>query len=153
MKKVLVVIVLIIVAAGAGYWYWQSLPDPSIAQMPKVNASINNVPFTLYAPEGTEAQQKGLSVFDKLEANEGMIFLGMPVGVQSFWMKDMRFDIDIIWVNKDNEIVHIVYDATKESYPNQFKNPIDRPSAYVIEINAGLAEKHGILPGQLVTIN
>lgn len=153
MRKVLVVIVLLLVAAGAGYWYWQSLPDPSIAKMPKVTAKISDATFTLYAPTDVEGLQKGLSVFDSLEQNEGMIFRGMPVGVQPFWMKDMKFNIDILWVNKDNEIIHIVYDASKDSYPTRFQNPSDRPSSYVIEINAGLAEKHGIIPGQFVSIN
>jgi uncharacterized membrane protein (UPF0127 family) len=152
MKKVLVVIVLLLAAVAGGYFYWQSLPDPSIATMPKLNATLNNVTFSLYAPTDTEGLQKGLSIFDKLEPNEGMIFRGLPVGQQAFWMQDMKFDIDIIWVNKDNEVIHIVNDASKDSFPNQFKNPVDRPSAYVIELNAGMAEKHSIYPGTQVTI-
>ncbi len=152
MKKVLVLVIAIALAT-ASYIYITSRPDPSIVTMPKVKAEIGTGTFTLYAPTDGEELQKGLSVFDKIDPNEGMIFRGLLVGTQTFWMKDMKFDIDIIWVNKDNQVIHIVYNASKDSYPNKFMNPVERPSSYVIEINAGLAEKHGIAPGSQVTIN
>lgn len=152
MKKLLIFIFFVIIAVSA-YIYVSSLPDPAIEDMPKVTATINEQTFTLYAPDTPEGQQKGLAIFDELPANEGMIFRGLPVGVQSFWMKDMKFNIDMIWVNKDNEIIHIVYDASKDSYPVRFENPSTRPSSYVIELNAGMAEKHNIQPGTLVKIS
>ena len=151
MKKLLMILGIVLLA-GSAFWYINNKPDPAIAEMPKVNVTLNNVTFSLYAPTDTEGLQKGLSIFDKLEPNEGMIFRGLPVGQQAFWMQDMKFDIDIIWVNKDNEVIHIVNDASKDSFPTQFKNPADRPSAYVIELNAGMAEKHSIYPGTQVTI-
>jgi uncharacterized membrane protein (UPF0127 family) len=82
-----------------------------------------------------------------------MIFRGLPVGVQTFWMKDMKFDIDIIWVNKDNQIIHIVYAASKDSYPQRYENPAGRPSAYVIELNAGTVDTYAIAPGMTVQIS
>lgn len=151
MKKVLIVFVILIALSG-GYWVYTNRTDPSISTMPKVTATLNDSTFTLYAPDTPQAMQKGLAVFKKLPANEGMIFRGLPVGTQTFWMKDMNFDIDIIWVNKENRVVHIVYDASKDSYPTRFENPVEQPSSYVIELNAGLAEKHGIAPGTPVTI-
>lgn len=151
MKKVLIAIFIILIGGGA-YLYVSSLPDPTIEDMPKVNATINEQSFTLYAPDTPEGLQKGLAIFDELAPNEGMIFRGLPVGIQSFWMKDMKFNIDIIWVNKDNEIIHIVYDASKDSYPSRFENPSTRPSSYVIELTAGTAEKYSIIPGSKVTI-
>ena len=151
MKKVLIVVAILVIGA-IGYWFYTNREDPSISEMPKVTATINSTEFSLYAPDTPEGLQKGLSVFKELPQNEGMIFRGLPVGVQTFWMKDMRFDIDIIWVNKDNQVIHIVYDASKDSYPTRFENSADQPASYVIEINAGLAEKYNIVPGSTVTI-
>lgn len=151
MKKVLIFLFLVIIGIGS-YLYIGSLPDPAIEDMPKVHATINEQSFTLYAPDTPEGLQKGLAIFDELPADHGMIFRGLPVGVQSFWMKDMRFNIDIMWVNKDNEIIHIVYDASKDSYPARFENPPTQPSSYVIELNAGSAEKYKLQPGSKVTI-
>ncbi len=152
MKKLILIFILAIALGVGVYFYLESRPDPSIATMPKVNATIGNGTFSLFAPTGDEGLQKGLAVFDSIEDNQGMIFRGLPVGIQAFWMKDMKFDIDIIWVNKENQVIHIVYDASKDSYPAKFENPGDRPSSYVIELHAGAAEKNNITPGTKVTI-
>lgn len=151
MKKIVVLVITIALGVG-GYFYWSSLPDPSISSMPKVTANIGTGEFTLYAPDDVEGLQRGLAILPEIKENEGMIFRGLPVGVQPFTMKDMKFDIDMIWVDKDNTVVHIVYSASKDSYPQRFENPRNRPSAYVIELPAGATDKHGIAPGTLVTI-
>ena len=152
MKKLLWLTVVLFAIAGVAYFYIDAQPDPSVKSMRKVSAEIENKTFTLYAPTGDEGLQRGLAAFNEIEPNEGMIFRGLPVGVQTFWMKDMKFDIDILWINKDNEVIHIVYDASKDSYPTKFENPTARPSAYVIELAAGTAEKNNIAPGSIVKI-
>ena len=149
------VFILLIVCAGltGGYWFITNQPDPSIKSLPTVTAKIGGTEtITLYAPESDEGIQKGLSVFKSLPDDHGMIFRGLPVGTQVFWMKNMQFDIAIIWVDKDNRIVHIVHAASKDSYPLKFQNPQNTTSAYVIELNAGMCEKKGIVPGGLVEI-
>ena len=153
MKKVVILLVFTAAIVGLGYKVLQSVPDPSIQGLPKVTATIDSQKFSLYAPATPEGLQHGLSVFKKIESNEGMIFRGLPVGVQTFWMKDMKFDIDIIWVNKDNQIVHIVYAASKDSYPQRYENPANRPSAYIIELKAGTVDKYSIAPGMAVQIS
>ena len=51
-------------------------------------------------------------------------------------MKNMKFDIDIIWVNRDNQIVHIVYAVSKDSYPKRFETQsiaqLPTPSSYPV---------------------
>lgn len=152
MKKIVLVVIIIALGVG-GYLYWNALPDPSISTMRKVSAKIGTGEFTLYAPDSIEGLQRGLAIFPEINDNEGMIFRGLPVGVQPFTMKDMKFDIDIIWVDKENTVVHIVYTASKDSYPQRFENPRTRPSAYVIELPAGATDKHGIAPGTVVSIS
>lgn len=152
MKKLLLLSALLISVAIGTYFYIDSQPDPSTKTMSKISAEIGNQTFSLYAPTGDEELQRGLAAFNEIGPTEGMIFRGLPVGVQTFWMKDMKFDIDILWVNKDNEVIHIVYDASKDSYPTRYENPQERPSAYVIELTAGASEKHGIAPGTVLKI-
>ncbi len=151
MKKLVVLIVVIALLLG-GYYYLQTQPDPSIKSMPIVTAIIKDQKFSLYAPNTDEGLRRGLSVLDHLEPDQGMIFRGLPVGVQTFWMKDMKFNIDILWVNKENQVIHIVYEASKNNHSTLYKNPADNPSSYVIELAAGTAEKYGIAPGDMVTI-
>lgn len=150
----IIVITLAVLALGfGGYTYYQEQSKQSaIDTMPTVEAQIGEAKFTLYAPESNEGLQRGLAIFDALPRDRGMIFRGLPVGVQTITMRDMKFDIDILWITKDNVVSHAVYSASKDSYPQIFQNPATRPSAYVIELNAGVADEYGIFPGTPVTI-
>ena len=53
-----------------------------------------------------QARAKGLSGRATLERNQGMLFLFTAPGVYGFWMKDMKFPIDIIWLN-DRKVVDL----------------------------------------------
>ena len=50
-----------------------------------------------------DAQSKGLAIRDSLNENEGMLFIFETPQKYSFWMKDMKFPIDIIWINQDGK--------------------------------------------------
>lgn len=66
----------------------------------------------------------------------------------SFWMKDMHYPIDIIWLNENHQVVYLVPNVTPDSYPETFIPPL--PARYVIETAAGLSATHHIIPGTLV---
>ena len=50
---------------------------------------------------------KGLSIKNTLNESEGMLFPFDTPGEYSFWMKDMKFPIDIIWIDSNYKIVYI----------------------------------------------
>src|SRR3989304_6446445 len=55
----------------------------------------------------TEAErEQGLSGHKPLADDEGMLFIFDKPGYHGFWMKDMLFSIDIIWISADKKIVH-----------------------------------------------
>lgn len=150
MRKFVIAILFVTILSG-GYWYLsrQSAHDTT---MPIVAATISDTTFRLHAPRTSEQNQTGLAAFRTLAADEGMVFRTLEPGLQRFWMKDMAYDIDILWVNKDNRIIHIVYSAARDSYPKTYSNPPGTESTYVIELPAGTCDKHGIAPGAIVTI-
>ncbi len=76
----------------------------------------------------------GLSGHAPLSPDEGMLFLFPSPSVRIFWMKDMLFSLDIIWVDKDWNVVGIAEHATPESYPNTFSSQV--PVERVLEIPA-----------------
>jgi uncharacterized protein len=92
-----------------------------------------------------QERQKGLSGKNCLGANEGMLFIFDKPDGYSFWMKDMKFSLDIIWVDADKKIVYEQKNVSPDTYPNSFTNPA--PAEYVLEIGAGQADKHGLQPG------
>ncbi|MBI2630639.1 DUF192 domain-containing protein [Candidatus Nomurabacteria bacterium] len=106
----------------------------------------------------TDAEKsKGLSGKDKLNENEGMLFVFEEAGRYPFWMKDMKFPIDIIWLmpaeSGDNSLLTAVYierNAKPESYPNTFNPKVD--SKYVLEVVSGLSEKNNLKIGDTIFV-
>ena len=94
----------------------------------------------------TYAERKlGLSGRDSLAEDRGMLFVFESEAALSFWMKDMRFAIDIIWLDKNSVVVDITQNAAPESYPQKFSPK--SPPKYALEVPAGFAKKHGIATG------
>jgi len=99
----------------------------------------------------TEAKrEQGLSDRDSLPEESGMLFVFDAPSAPSFWMKDMRFPIDFIWINKDMEVVEVLPNIDPSTYPEEF-GPLE-PIQYVIEVNAGAAERHGIKIGDILKL-
>lgn len=112
---------------------------------------------TLLMPKGaidaevatTKASRElGLSGRSKMSDTQGLLFVFEEPGKYGFWMKDMAFPLDIIWINDDGVVVSIERELTPESYPHTFINQAS--AKYVLEINAGLAEKFGLYLGSKV---
>ncbi len=93
-------------------------------------------------------QGKGLSGTESLAAGEGMLFVFDTPDQYAFWMKDMNYPIDIIWISGDKRIVDIKTNADPASYPAAFKPTL--PALYVLEVEAGFALTHSLARGQEV---
>ncbi len=151
MEQRLFILVLLAGIIG-GSWWFMNQNKPARSEMPIVSATIGTGTFRLHAPQDEQGRKTGLAAFDSLAQDEGMILRGMPVGRQSIWMKNMKFDIDVLWVNKDNQIIYIVQGMSKSDQQTIYHNPVNAPSAYVIELPDESCNKYGIATGQLVTI-
>ena len=92
--------------------------------------------------------QDGLSIKNSLNENEGMLFfLGEPRKA-SFWMKNMKFPIDIIWLDETFSIVHIEQELQPcESvfYCKSYKP--NSEALYVLETIDGFSKKHNLQIG------
>jgi uncharacterized membrane protein (UPF0127 family) len=98
------------------------------------------------------SRMQGLSGRPALAPEEGMLFLFEAPRIQSFWMKDMRFEIDILWI-RDGHIVGISADVPLPKSPSdlpQFASPV--PCDVVLEVRAGAAKRWGLLLGDSVRI-
>jgi uncharacterized protein len=98
-----------------------------------------------------DAQSKGLAIRDSLNENEGMLFIFETPQKYSFWMKDMKFPIDIIWINQDGKIVHIEKDLPPCVFllPCPSYAPKD-DSLYVLEVVSNFTNKFNINVGDPV---
>ena len=96
------------------------------------------------------SRELGLSGRHSMHDNEGMLFVFDTPGRYGFWMKDMEFPLDIVWINENGIVVEVERNIPPESYKEKktFINQSD--ASYVLEINAGLAEKFGLYIGSKV---
>jgi uncharacterized membrane protein (UPF0127 family) len=97
-------------------------------------------------------QQLGLGERDALPWDQGMLFLYEEPAFHRFWMKGMRFDIDIVWIRGDR-IVDVSHRVPHVPGGN---GPIVAPAELadkVLEVNAGYASAHGWRPGQRVQLD
>ena len=95
-------------------------------------------------------QSRGLGYRDKLAWGRGMLFAYPRSGFYNFWMKGMRFDIDIVWIRNDR-IVHIHHRVphVPEGTPLPSYS-IDQLVDRVLEVPAGYAQASGWHPGDRV---
>ncbi len=97
-----------------------------------------------------EGWEKGLASRSRVGANEGMLFIFDYDEYWAFWMKDMLFPLDIIWLNMEKKIVHIQRNAQPCQEGCDSYVPLV-PAKYVIEVNAGFAAKHNLAVGDSVS--
>lgn len=109
---------------------------------------IKKIVFSVEVADTEKARVRGLSNHGMLGVLDGMLFVFEKPGVNFFWMKDMLFPIDIIWMDADKKIFYIVEDARPASYPQQFG--IKKDSLYVLELPAGTVGRMGFAIGDTV---
>lgn len=95
---------------------------------------------------------QGLSGRDSLKNGSGMLFVFPAEDRHEFWMKGMKFPIDIIWIS-GGKIVDIKKSAPLPVTLNLEKYVPSVPAKYVLEIGAGLSEKYGFKPGDEVELD
>ncbi len=93
-----------------------------------------------------EARAVGLSKYSSLPHDKGMLFVFSQSGTQCFWMKGTKFPLDIVWISKDKQILHIEKDVTPETYPHEYCPAVQ--AKYVIEVPAGFTDQAALTPGQ-----
>lgn len=115
-------------------------------------AEVKGRVFSLYLATSPTEQEVGLAKFDRIEDNQAMLFVFKTPAYYSFWMKNMKFPIDIIFI-KGNTIIDIF-----ENVPvvKSGELPVYTPKGKadkVLEMNSGLTKKYGIKVGDKVNLN
>ena len=98
--------------------------------------------FSVEVADTDASRARGLSGHDPLGSSEGMFFIFEKLDKHEFWMKNMTFPIDIIWIDTDFKITHIEKSVSPDTYPKTFYP--NTPSLYVLEISAGQSEQLGL---------
>jgi hypothetical protein len=89
------------------------------------------------------SREQGLSGRSNLDQNKAMLFTFDGTGTRCIWMRDMNFSIDIVWLNKQNQVTSIEQNVTPASYPSSFCHE----GYTVVEFAAGTVERLNIKLG------
>jgi uncharacterized protein len=132
--------------------YSQSGTNNTFPSSVKIKGLIIHVDLAITSDQ----QEKGLSIKNNLSNNEGMLFPFSAPGDYSFWMKDMKFPLDIIWIDSNSKIVHIeknLQPCVFILFCPTYSPPANSNTKYVLEVNANYTTKNNINVGDKVSFN
>lgn len=94
--------------------------------------------------------QTGLMYRTKLEKNHGMLFIFADMQMRSFYMKNTKIPLDIIYIDEDKTIVSFQKNAKPM---DETSLPSEAPAQYVLEINGGLSDAWGLAVGDKISFS
>lgn len=114
---------------------------------------VKNQTFSVDVAKAPKEKEIGLSEKKSIAANYGMYFPFDKADYYAFWMKNMKFPIDIIFI-RDNKIVTI-HDNVSAPTSDSDNLPLYQPSEpadAALEITAGLSKKNGFAKGDMIIL-
>jgi len=100
--------------------------------------------FSVEVADTQQKQALGLMFRESMPADEGMLFIFPAESPRSFWMKNTRIPLDIMYFNKDLLLVSISADTQPCRVTRCPSYPSIAPAKYVLELNAGVASELGV---------
>jgi len=119
--------------------------------LPSTTFFYPNGSLKVFIANDNASREQGLSDVSVLPQGEGELFVFDNPGLYGFWMKNMNFPLDMIWIDSNKVITDITTDARPDSYPNIFMPTA--PVKYVLEINSNSAIKMGLKKGVTVSFS
>lgn len=98
------------------------------------------------------AIQRGLMYRETLEENDGMFFVFDHLDVYPFWMKNVNFPLDIVWLDNSYRVVHIELNVPGCLSETCATYTPTVPARFVLETRAGVVSANGITVGDVVTL-
>lgn len=151
-SKVIILLIIVSITAIGLALFGQFFKRPWPKQ---TEITINGHRWQVEVVSDSWSRAKGLSGRDNLPTNKGMLFIFDESAQHSFWMKGMKFPLDIVWIN-NNRVVDITYNAQPLSLippPSSLTAMIlqpAQPAKMILEINAGSATRAGLKIGNQV---
>lgn len=132
------IIVLLVVGSYLNIFLGNLAPQAAASTQVRINSLV----IAAEVAKTTQTRSQGLSKRESLAPNTGMLFVFEKVDRYNFWMKDVKFPIDIIWIGQDKRIADITRSAQPEPGVTDNLLRIYQPAVsvlYVLEVAEGTA--------------
>jgi hypothetical protein len=129
--------VLVIVLSLASLW-GQASRRPRVVKVFLPDGALITAELAVTDVE----RSRGLMFRERINPDQGMLFVFAEEGVHSFWMKNCKISLDMLWLDRDRRIIYIEQDV-----PPCLEDPCPSygprlPALYVLELQAGSARAH-----------
>jgi uncharacterized membrane protein (UPF0127 family) len=124
------------------------------AALPVIDLGYGGGTLRVEVASTASERARGLGGRQSLVDDAGMLFDLGVTRVPSFWMKDTVIPLDMVWINEDKSVQGVTADIATE--PGVSDRALKRyspsePVRYVLELNAGTAERIGLTAGEQLT--
>jgi len=116
--------------------------------LPEASIILGGESFTVELAKTAESVIRGLSKRSFLPNNRGILLVFGRTGYHGIWMKEMRFSLDIVWIDEEGVVVDLRENVSPETFPEVF-SPIS-PARYVLEVNAGVVGERNVRIGSRI---
>jgi uncharacterized membrane protein (UPF0127 family) len=105
--------------------------------------------FSVWIAADARSRERGLMFVREMPADRGMLFMFEFPQEVAFWMKNTVLPLDLVFIAEDGSVLNVAANAKPYSL-----DPIesDGHALAVLELNAGIARKIGLKPGDLVAL-
>jgi uncharacterized membrane protein (UPF0127 family) len=121
----------------------------------EVGASVRagvGAPLRVAVARTLDQLQHGLMRRDTLGEVDGMLFVLARRGIHAFWMKDVRFALDIAWLDARGVVVDVAAGVPPCTGPPCPVYTPRAPATHVLEVPAGVLALRGIARGSVLSI-
>ncbi len=126
--------------------------EPGSGEMRKVTGYIGGAELHLEVALSPEERAIGLMYRESLGEKNGMLFVFEEKGNHAIWMKNVRFPLDLLWLDDEMRVVYVYPDASPcRSDPCPIYIPPE-DARYVLELPANFTLRHGIGIGDRLTL-
>ncbi|MFB5613354.1 MAG: DUF192 domain-containing protein [Nitrosarchaeum sp.] len=154
-----ILIPISVAAAIIGVVGLMAIPSDSkleAVEFPRGTVKIDDIPLQVQVADTEPRRIRGLMFQDALPYDQGMIFVFDKPDLYAIWMLNMQFPLDMIWFDKDGNVIHIEKDVPPcktalETMTCQSFTP-ELESLYILEVTSGFVDKFNITKDSKLTI-
>jgi uncharacterized membrane protein (UPF0127 family) len=150
MSKIkIAILIILLISLFSGFYIFSSYYNNLITKPSQISSS-EGILISVEIARSLDEIERGLMYRNELCDKCGMLFVFPVSRQQSFWMKNTKISLDIIFIDENGIILNIAKNTTPFSTDSILSKG---PAKYVLEVNSGFSEKNNLNEGSTIDVN